>query len=85
MNNIENFDTVFTTFPLFYIGMIVAGLSYITFAVMMNFIKRGQFLKKVLEGKYDLPGNDDNELEVWKKEPFLSSVKLDRKHCIIQS
>ncbi|EJB9657985.1 hypothetical protein MXI02_002070 [Salmonella enterica] len=36
MNNIENFDTVFTTFPLFYIGMIVAGLSYITFAVMMN-------------------------------------------------
>ncbi|EIN2771734.1 hypothetical protein LOP64_003813 [Escherichia coli] len=85
MNNIENFDTVFTTFPLFYIGMIVAGLSYITFAVMMNFIKRGQFLKKVLEGKYDLPGNDDNELEVWKKEPFLSSVKWDRKHCIIQS
>lgn len=85
MNNIENFDTVFTTFLLFYIGMIVAGLSYITFAVMMNFIKRGQFLKKVLEGKYDLPGNDDNELEVWKKEPFLSSVKLDRKHCIIQS
>ncbi|HGB1243504.1 TPA: hypothetical protein ACIUC6_001612 [Salmonella enterica subsp. enterica serovar Saintpaul] len=85
MNNIENFDTVFTTFPLFYIGMIVAGLSYITFAVMMNFLKRGQFLKKVLEGKYDLPGNDDNELEVWKKEPFLSSVKWDRKHCIIQS
>ncbi|EBY0338074.1 hypothetical protein NQ120_27475 [Klebsiella pneumoniae] len=85
MNNIENFDTVFTTFPLFYIGMIVAGLSYITFAVMMNFIKRGQFLKKVLEGKYDLPGNDDNELEVWKKEPFLSAVKWDRKHCIIQS
>lgn len=85
MNNIENFDTVFTTFPFFYIGMIVAGFSYITFAVMMNFIKRGQFLKKVLEGKYDLPGNDDNELEIWKKEPFLSSVKLDRKHCIIQS
>ncbi|END9778765.1 hypothetical protein ABMH36_003579 [Escherichia coli] len=85
MNNIENFDTVFTTFPFFYIGMIVAGFSYITFAVMMNFIKRGQFLKKVLEGKYDLPGNDDNELEVWKKEPFLSSVKWDRKHCIIQS
>lgn len=85
MNNIENFDTVFTTFPFFYIGMIVAGFSYITFAVMMNFIKRGQFLKKVLEGKYDLPGNDDDELEVWKKEPFLSSVKLDRKHCIIQS
>ncbi|MCX1627574.1 hypothetical protein JDU85_22850 [Escherichia coli] len=85
MNNIENFDTVFTTFPLFYIGMIVAGLSYITFAVMMNFLKRGQFLKKVLEGKYDLPGNDDNELEVWRKEPFLSSVKWDRKHCIIQS
>jgi len=85
MNNIENFDTVFTTFPLFYIGMIVAGLSYIIFAVMMNFIKRGHFLKKVLEGKYDLPGNDDNELEVWKKEPFLSSVKWDRKHCITQS
>ncbi|WP_407238531.1 hypothetical protein [Escherichia coli] len=62
--------TVFTTFPLLHFGMIVAALSYITFAVMMNFIKRSQFLKKVLDGKYDLPGNDDNEEEVWKKEPF---------------
>ncbi|EAS4317519.1 hypothetical protein D7A60_06955, partial [Salmonella enterica] len=85
MNDNAHFETVFSTFPLFYFAMVVAGLSYITFAVMMNLIKRGQFLKKVLEGKYDLPGNDDNELEVWKKEPFLSSVKLDRKHCIIQS
>ncbi|ELD9718284.1 hypothetical protein RLW13_004127 [Escherichia coli] len=85
MNDNAHFETVFSTFPLFYFAMVVAGLSYITFAVMMNLINRGQFLKKVLEGKYDLPGNDDNELEVWKKEPFLSSVKLDRKHCIIQS
>lgn len=85
MNDNAHFETVFSTFPLFYFAMVVAGLSYITFAVMMNLIKRGQFLTKVLEGKYDLPGNDDNELEVWKKEPFLSSVKLDRKHCIIQS
>ncbi|EOQ1822406.1 hypothetical protein AP154_RS14100 [Escherichia coli] len=52
---------------------------------MMNFIKRSQFLKKVLDGKYDLPGNDDNEEEVWKKEPFLSFIKWDRKRCIIQS
>ncbi|HAU5664743.1 TPA: hypothetical protein MEH78_003741, partial [Klebsiella quasipneumoniae subsp. quasipneumoniae] len=85
MNDNAHFETVFTTFPLLHFGMIVAALSYITFAVMMNFIKRSQFLKKVLDGKYDLPGNDDNEEEVWKKEPFLSFIKWDRKRCIIQS
>lgn len=85
MNDSAHFETVFTTFPLLHFGMIVAALSYITFAVMMNFIKRSQFLKKVLDGKYDLPGNDDNEEEVWKKEPFLSFIKWDRKRCIIQS
>ncbi|HDK2043412.1 TPA: hypothetical protein PRX23_005137, partial [Escherichia coli] len=85
MNDSAHFETVFTTFPLLHFGMIVAALSYITFAVMMNFIKRSQFLKKVLDGKYDLPGNDDNEEEVWKKEPFLGFIKWDRKRCIIQS
>ncbi|EDK4039684.1 hypothetical protein KV092_004447 [Escherichia coli] len=85
MNDSAHFETVFTTFPLLHFGMIVAALSYITFAVMMNFIKRSQFLKKVLDGKYDLPGNDDNEEEVWKKEPFLGFIKWDIKRCIIQS
>lgn len=85
MNDNAHFETVFSTFPLFYFAMVVAGLSYITFAVMMNLIKRSQFLKKVLDGKYDLPENDDNEEEVWKKEPFLSYIKWDRKRCIIQS
>ncbi|HGX0174650.1 TPA: hypothetical protein ACNRVT_003986 [Escherichia coli] len=85
MNDNAHFETVFSTFPLFYFAMVVAGLSYITFAVMMNLIKRSQFLKKVLEGKYDLPENGDNEEEVWKKEPFLSFIKWDRKRCIIQS
>ena len=85
MNDNAHFETVFTTFPLLHFGMIIAALSYITFAVMMNFIKRSQFLKKVLDGKYDLPGNDDNEEEVWKKEPFLSFIKWDKKRCIIQS
>lgn len=55
MNDNAHFETVFTTFPLLHFGMIVAALSYITFAVMMNFIKRSQFLKKVLDGKYDSP------------------------------
>ncbi|EBN6886549.1 hypothetical protein DX252_23185 [Salmonella enterica] len=85
MNDNAHFETVFSTFPLFYFAMVVAGLSYITFAVMMNLIKRSQFLKKVLDGKYDLPENGDNEEEVWKKEPFLSFIKWDRKRCIIQS
>ncbi len=85
MNDNAHFETVFSTFPLFYFAMVVAGLSYITFAVMMNLIKRYQFLKKVLDGKYDLPENGDNEEEVWKKEPFLSFIKWDRKRCIIQS
>lgn len=85
MNDYAHFETVFSTFPLFYFAMVVAGLSYITFAVMMNLIKRSQFLKKVLDGKYDLPENGDNEEEVWKKEPFLSFIKWDRKRCIIQS
>ncbi len=85
MNDNAHFETVFSTFPLFYFAMVVAGLSYITFSVMMNLIKRSQFLKKVLDGKYDLPENGDNEEEVWKKEPFLSFIKWDRKRCIIQS
>ncbi|EJC4196541.1 hypothetical protein MYZ49_004103 [Escherichia coli] len=85
MNDNAHFETVFSTFPLFYFAMVVAGLSYITFAVMMNLIKRSQFLKKVLDGKYDLPENGDNEEEVWKKEPFLSFIKWDKKRCIIQS
>lgn len=85
MNDNAHFETVFSTFPLFYFAMVVAGLSYITFAVMMNLIKRSQFLKKVLDGKYDLPENGDNEEEVWKKAPFLSFIKWDRKRCIIQS
>ncbi|EDU1766871.1 hypothetical protein C3T32_004274 [Salmonella enterica] len=85
MNDNAHFETVFSTFPLFYFAMVVAGLSYITFAVMMNLIKRSQFLKKVLDGKYDLPEKGDNEEEVWKKEPFLSFIKWDRKRCIIQS
>ncbi|HCW7112242.1 TPA: hypothetical protein OYC24_004021 [Escherichia coli] len=85
MNDNAHFETVFSTFPLFYFAMVVAGLSYITFAVMMNLIKRSQFLKKILDGKYDLPENGDNEEEVWKKEPFLSFIKWDRKRCIIQS
>ncbi|EKA7818822.1 hypothetical protein [Klebsiella aerogenes] len=85
MNDNAHFETVFTTFPLLHFGIIVAALSYITFAVMMNFIKRSQFLKKVLDGKYDLPGNADKEEEVWKQEPFLSFIKWDRKRCIIQS
>lgn len=85
MNDNAHFETVFSTFPLFYFAMVVAGLSYITFAVMMNLIKRYQFLKKVLDGKYDLPENGDNEEEVWKKESFLSFIKWDRKRCIIQS
>lgn len=85
MNDNAHFETVFSTFPLFYFAMVVAGFSYITFAVMMNLIKRSQFLKKVLDGKYDLPENGDNEEEVWKKEPFLSFIKWDRKRCIIQS
>lgn len=85
MNDNAHFETVFSTFPLFYFAMVVAGLSYITFAVTMNLIKRSQFLKKVLDGKYDLPENGDNEEEVWKKEPFLSFIKWDRKRCIIQS
>ncbi|EJP0811554.1 hypothetical protein N6J49_003440 [Escherichia coli] len=85
MNDNAHFETVFSTFPLFYFAMVVAGLSYITFAVMMNLIKRSQFLKKVLDGKYDLPENGDNEEEVWKKEPFLSFIKWDRKRSIIQS
>ena len=85
MNDNAHFETVFSTFPLFYFAMVVAGLSYITFAVMMNLIKRSQFLKKVLDGKYDLPENGDNEEEVWKKEPLLSFIKWDRKRCIIQS
>ncbi|HAG9807210.1 TPA: hypothetical protein HHB18_004345 [Escherichia coli] len=85
MNDNAHFETVFTTFPLLHIGMIVAALSYIIFAVMMNFIKRSQFLKKVLDGKYDLPGNVDSEEEYWKKEPFLSFIKWDRKRCIFQS
>nr|WP_274944946.1 hypothetical protein [Salmonella enterica]WCS70282.1 hypothetical protein [Salmonella enterica subsp. enterica serovar Rissen] len=55
MNDNAHFETVFTTFPLLHFGMIVAALSYIIFAVMMNFIKRSQFIKKVLDGKYDLP------------------------------
>ncbi|WP_407221977.1 hypothetical protein [Escherichia coli] len=62
MNDNAHFETVFTTFPLLHFGMIVAALSYITFAVMMNFIKRSQFLKKVLDGKYDLP-----EMMIMKK------------------
>ena len=70
MNDNAHFETVFTTLPLLHFGMIVAALSYIIFAVMMNFIKRSQFIKKVLDGKYDLPGNDDNEEEVWKKDHF---------------
>ncbi len=84
MNDNAHFETVFTTFPLLHFGMIVAALSYITFAVMMNFIKRSQFLKKVLDGNM-IYRNDDNEEEVWKKEPFLSFIKWDRKRCIIQS
>lgn len=85
MNDNAHFETVFSTFPLFNFAIVVAGLSYITFAVMMNLIKRSQFLKKVLDGKYDLPENGDNEEEVWKKEPFLGFIKWDRKRCIIQS
>ncbi len=69
----------------FHFGMIVAALSYIAFAVMMNFIKRSQFLKKVLDGKYDLPGNDDNEEEVWKEEPFLSFIKMGQKTHALSS
>ncbi|MFZ8546704.1 hypothetical protein ACO1ZI_23860, partial [Klebsiella pneumoniae] len=85
MNDNAHFETVFTTFPLLHFGIIVAALSYITFAVMMNFIKRSQFLKKVLDGKYDLPRNADKEEEVWKQEPFLSFIKWDKKRCIIHS
>lgn len=44
MNDNAHFETVFSTFPLFYFAMVVAGLSYITFAVMMNLIKRSRGL-----------------------------------------
>ncbi|UZQ70323.1 hypothetical protein OQE50_24410 (plasmid) [Enterobacter kobei] len=59
--------------------------------VVYNFCSNDEFnqalsvFKKVLDGKYDLPENGDNEEEVWKKEPFLSFIKWDRKRCIIQS
>ncbi|HDZ7103006.1 hypothetical protein ACI6RC_27935 [Klebsiella pneumoniae] len=85
MNDNAHFETVFSIFPLLYFSMIVAGLSYITFALMMNFIKRGQFLKKILDGKYDLSGKDDDELDIWQNETILSFAKFDRKRCIIQS
>lgn len=85
MNDNAHFETVFSIFPLLYFSMIVAGLSYITFALMMNFIKRGQFLKKILDGKYELSGKDDDELDIWQNETILSFAKFDRKRCIIQS
>ncbi|HDR8798876.1 TPA: hypothetical protein QDA34_004808 [Escherichia coli] len=85
MNDNAQFETVFTTFPVLHFGIIVAAVSYITFAIMKHFIKRGKFLNKVLDGKYDLPGKGDDELEVLKKEPFLSFIKSDKKNCFIQS
>ncbi|EER2167852.1 hypothetical protein GAJ78_003679 [Escherichia coli] len=82
------FETVFTAYPLLNIAVLVGGISYITFAVMMHFFQRSRFLKKVLDGKYDLPEDTDKELQesqIWKKEPFAHFIIWDRKRCIIQS
>ncbi|EPK2192751.1 hypothetical protein I9W88_003665, partial [Escherichia coli] len=82
------FETVFTAFPLLNIAVLVGGISYITFAVMLHFFQRSRFLKKVLDGKYDLPDDTDKELQesqIWKKEPFSHFIVWDRKRCIIQS
>ncbi|WP_407214891.1 hypothetical protein [Enterobacter kobei] len=85
MNDNAHFETVFTTFPLLHFGMIVAALSYITFAVMMNFIKRSQFLKEVLDGKSMIYA----KMMIMKKRSGRRDIfkfyKWDRKRCIIQS
>lgn len=85
MNQNAHFETVFSTFPLFYIGVLTAAVSYITFVIMMRFIKRCRLLKEVLDGKYDNTDKDQEEDDVFMKEPFLSFMKNDRKYSLIQA